>query len=129
MQDQCCRILSSLLDFVENNASHEIITALGEQLQVPVLPIQYFLCYVLLYLQADRSVILLQFLVSKLVESCCLSNTNGGNSQPGFSYVLSVLCQLILQSNPSLHDYIRVRSILHFYLCFCLLYFVNLLKG
>ncbi|XP_031372225.1 serine/threonine-protein kinase ATM isoform X2 [Punica granatum] len=80
VQDQCCRIISSLLDTVENNVtSKEIICVLGEQLQ---------------------------FLVSKLVESCCLSSPNGEISQPGSSQVLSVLHRLTLRSDPSLHDYI-----------------------
>lgn len=55
LQDQCCRIISSLLDAVENNTSQEIISALGEQLQVPVLPIGYFLfCFIILYVLTNK---------------------------------------------------------------------------
>ncbi|XP_048138241.1 serine/threonine-protein kinase ATM isoform X2 [Rhodamnia argentea] len=80
LQDQCCRIIATLLKTFENDPSKEISSVLGEQLQ---------------------------FLVSKLVTCCIPSNANGENPPSGSSQVLSLLHQLVLHSGPSLHDYIR----------------------
>ncbi|XP_010243049.1 PREDICTED: serine/threonine-protein kinase ATM isoform X1 [Nelumbo nucifera] len=79
LQNQCCLILSTLLKAFKCNPNHDVIGVLGEQLQ---------------------------FLVSKLV-SCCIpvQNTEPIGSQS--SQVVSLLHQLILESDPSLHDYIR----------------------
>ncbi|GLT47213.1 hypothetical protein SLA2020_209240 [Shorea laevis] len=80
LQDQCCCIISALLKSLNSNPSKEAIIVLGEQLQ---------------------------FLVSKLVECC---NTSRADRKPPTSIpseVLSLLHQLIVDSDPSLHDYIR----------------------
>ncbi|GAV63786.1 PI3_PI4_kinase domain-containing protein/FAT domain-containing protein/FATC domain-containing protein, partial [Cephalotus follicularis] len=80
LQDQCCCIISALLKAFECNASKEIMYVLGVQLQ---------------------------FLVSKLVACCIPSETYGKNSGSGSSQVLSLLFQLTVNSDPSLHDYVR----------------------
>ncbi|KAK1564596.1 hypothetical protein Q3G72_006661 [Acer saccharum] len=80
LQDQCCRIISALLKAFKNNPSKEIINVLGEQLQ---------------------------FLVSKLVACFIPSESSGEPSGSRSSQVLSLLLQLTLESDPSLHDYIR----------------------
>ncbi|KAI9173943.1 hypothetical protein LWI28_009144 [Acer negundo] len=80
LQDQCCRIISALLKAFKNNPSKEIINVLGEQLQ---------------------------FLVSKLVACFIPSESSGEPSGTRSSQVLSLLLQLTLESDPSLHDYIR----------------------
>ncbi|KAI3914770.1 hypothetical protein MKW98_002006 [Papaver atlanticum] len=80
LQEQCCLILSMLLEAFKNNPSKDAMCVLGEQLQ---------------------------FLVSKLV-SCCIPSENKGDlpSSPS-SQVMCLLRQLIVDSNPSLYDYIR----------------------
>ncbi|GAY47387.1 hypothetical protein CUMW_104190 [Citrus unshiu] len=80
LQDQCCRIVSALLKAFRDNPSKEIVNVLGEQLQ---------------------------FLVSKLV-ACCMPSEANEPSVSRSSQVLSLLLQLTVDSDPSLHDYIRV---------------------
>ncbi|KAH9776171.1 serine/threonine-protein kinase ATM [Citrus sinensis] len=80
LQDQCCRIVSALLKAFRDNPSKEIVNVLGEQLQ---------------------------FLVSKLV-ACCIPSEANEPSVSRSSQVLSLLLQLTVDSDPSLHDYIRV---------------------
>ncbi|KAK9278063.1 hypothetical protein L1049_027621 [Liquidambar formosana] len=80
LQDQCCRIISKLLETFKSNPSKEIVGVLGEQLQ---------------------------FLVSKLVACYIPSETNGELSGTRPSQVLSLLHQLTVDSDPSLYDYIR----------------------
>ncbi|XP_059644264.1 serine/threonine-protein kinase ATM [Cornus florida] len=80
LQDQCCRIICTLLKTFRSNPSKETTGVLGEQLQ---------------------------FLVSKLV-ACCIpseSSVELSSSQP--SQVLSLLHQLTVDSDPSLYDYIK----------------------
>ncbi|XP_060670261.1 serine/threonine-protein kinase ATM [Ziziphus jujuba] len=80
LQDQCCRIISKLLNTFKSNPSKEMINVLGEQLQ---------------------------FLVSKLVACCIPSEPNTGQSVAKSSQVLSLLFQLTGDSDASLYDYIR----------------------
>ncbi|CAI9106195.1 OLC1v1005280C2 [Oldenlandia corymbosa var. corymbosa] len=76
--NQCCRIISMLLKLSKDCQSGGSTIVLGEQLQ---------------------------FLVSKVV-GCCMPS-NEGLSVASISEVLSLLNQLILQSDTSLHDYIK----------------------
>ncbi|XVF54114.1 hypothetical protein PTKIN_Ptkin05aG0154900 [Pterospermum kingtungense] len=80
LQDQCCRIISSLLKTFKSNPSKEIVGVLGEQLQ---------------------------FLVSKLVACCIPHEADGQPSTSVSSQVLSLLHELTVDSDPSLYDYIR----------------------
>ncbi|KAH7550460.1 hypothetical protein JRO89_XS13G0195300 [Xanthoceras sorbifolium] len=80
LQDQCCHIISALLKAFKTNPSKEIINVLGEQLQ---------------------------FLVTKLVACCIPSESSGEPSGSRSSQVLSLLLQLTVESDPSLHNYIR----------------------
>ncbi|KAK2967174.1 hypothetical protein RJ640_005218, partial [Escallonia rubra] len=81
LQDQCCRVISTLLSVFRSKPSKEITSALGEQLQ---------------------------FLVSKLVACCKPSESNGELSNTQSSQVLKLIHQLILDSAPFLRDYIIV---------------------
>ncbi|XP_074316262.1 serine/threonine-protein kinase ATM [Silene latifolia] len=80
LQDQCCRMISLLLKMCKSNMSEEITRVLGEQLQ---------------------------YLVSKLVSCCIPSGSNAEISSPSSSQVLSLLHLLIVDSDPSLHAYIK----------------------
>ncbi|GMH31457.1 hypothetical protein Nepgr_033300 [Nepenthes gracilis] len=80
LQDQCCCMISILLKTFNSNPSSETTHVLGEQLQ---------------------------FLVSKLVACCIPSESSGENSCTPSSQVLSLLHLLTVDSDPSLHDYIR----------------------
>ncbi|KDP31097.1 hypothetical protein JCGZ_11473 [Jatropha curcas] len=71
--------VSSTLKIFKSNPSKEAGRVLGEQLQ---------------------------FLVSKLVPCCIPSDTTGEHSGTRSSAVLSLLLQLTVDSDPSLHDYI-----------------------
>ncbi|XP_034925984.1 serine/threonine-protein kinase ATM isoform X2 [Populus alba] len=79
LQDQCCRVISALLNTLKGNPSKDIANVLGEQLQ---------------------------FLVSKLVACCIPSETSGEIGTRAYE-ILSLLCQLTVGSDPSLHDYVR----------------------
>ncbi|KAL9227455.1 hypothetical protein vseg_003141 [Gypsophila vaccaria] len=80
LQDQCCCMLSLLLNMFKSNPSEETTCALGEQLQ---------------------------YLVSKLV-SCCISpGSNAESLRISSSQVLSLLHLLTVDSDPSLHEYIK----------------------
>ncbi|XP_017218492.1 serine/threonine-protein kinase ATM [Daucus carota subsp. sativus] len=79
IQDQCCSIISTMLK-ISSPAHKDITRMLGEQLQ---------------------------FLVSKLVECCIPSGTSDQFSTSQSSQVMSLLHQLTVESDPSLHDYIR----------------------
>ncbi|QHO17058.1 hypothetical protein HN873_033624 [Arachis hypogaea] len=78
LQDQCCRILSALLLRFKDTPSSDITNMLGEQLQ---------------------------FLVSKLV-ACCTPNRKE-LSDSNTSQVLSLLRLLTVDSDPSMHDYVK----------------------
>ncbi|KAK9684733.1 hypothetical protein RND81_10G228300 [Saponaria officinalis] len=80
LQDQCCCMISLLLNTFKSNPSEETTCALGEQLQ---------------------------YLVSKLVSCCIPSGSNAAPLRPSSSQVLSLLQFLTLDSDPSLHDYIK----------------------
>lgn len=80
LQDQCCRIIFTLLGTFKINPSKEIVIVLGEQLQ---------------------------FLVSKLVACCIPLETHGELSRTQSSQVVSLIHQLTVDSDPSLYDYIR----------------------
>ena len=58
-----------------------------------------------IYLDA---LVTVQFLVSKLVACCIPSAANAEGLCPPSSQVLSLLHLLTVDSDPSLHDYIRV---------------------
>lgn len=79
LQDQCCRVISALLNTLKGNPSKDIANVLGEQLQ---------------------------FLVSKLVACCIPSETSGEIGTRAYE-ILSLLRQLTVGSDPSLHDYVR----------------------
>ncbi|XP_058091812.1 serine/threonine-protein kinase ATM isoform X2 [Magnolia sinica] len=79
LQDQCCLILSTLLEAFKNNPTKDVTSVLGEQLQ---------------------------FLVSKLV-ACCIPSNNNLDPFVQSSRVLSLLHQLTVDADPSLYDYIR----------------------
>ncbi|XAR50182.1 Non-specific serine/threonine protein kinase [Bertholletia excelsa] len=80
LQEQCCHIISTLLQTFRSNPSQETAGVLGEQLQ---------------------------FLVSKLVACCTPLESNIGLSGTQSSLVLSLLNQLTVESDPSLYDYIK----------------------
>lgn len=118
LQDQCCRIISVLLETFKSNPSREIISVLGEQLQVG----SCVVCWLFItisdsasspppLLNKKRSLnsgVLMQFLVSKLVACCIPSEAKGEQSGCRSSQVLSLLFKLTVHFDPSLHDYIRV---------------------
>lgn len=78
--DQCCRMISSLLKIFKIKQLEGTTIVLGEQLQ---------------------------FLISKLVMCCVPSESSSKLSAATSSQVLSLLCQLTLDSDPSLHEYIK----------------------
>ncbi|KAK1427643.1 hypothetical protein QVD17_16334 [Tagetes erecta] len=80
LQDQCCQIISALLKSFKVNHSKDGIAVLGEQLQ---------------------------FLVSKLVECCTSSRCNLKCSPTQPSEALSLLHQLVVDSDPALHKNIK----------------------
>ncbi|KAL6997150.1 non-specific serine,threonine protein kinase [Sarracenia purpurea var. burkii] len=80
LQDQCCCIISRLLQTYRGSPSKETAGVLGEQLQ---------------------------FLVSKLVGCCVQLVSNGDHVGTQSSQVLSLLNQLTVDSDPSLYDYIK----------------------
>jgi len=71
----------------------------------PVLLIKYPSLLKSIYLDA---LVTVQFLVSKLVACCIPSVANAEESCPPSSQVFSLLHLLTVDSDPSLHDYIRV---------------------
>ncbi|KAM3381087.1 serine/threonine-protein kinase ATM isoform X3 [Capsicum galapagoense] len=78
--DQCCGMISSLLKIFKIKQLEGTTIVLGEQLQ---------------------------FLISKLVMWCVPSESSSKLSAATSSKVLSLLCQLTLNSDPSLHEYIK----------------------
>ncbi|XP_057952318.1 serine/threonine-protein kinase ATM [Malania oleifera] len=80
LENQCCHIISTLLKIFEDNPSKEISGVLGEQLQ---------------------------FFVSKLVACCIPSEANGELVGTRSSQVVSLLRNLTVDSDPSLHDFIK----------------------
>ncbi|KAJ4840216.1 hypothetical protein Tsubulata_002970 [Turnera subulata] len=80
LQEQCCRVISALLNTIKSHPSEGIANVLGEQLQL---------------------------LVSKLVSCCIPPETSGKARGTRLSQVLSLLRQLIMDSIPSLHDFVR----------------------
>ncbi|XP_075107785.1 serine/threonine-protein kinase ATM isoform X5 [Nicotiana tabacum] len=78
--DQCCRMISSLLKIFKIKQLEGTTVVLGEQLQ---------------------------FLISKLVMCCISSESSPKLSADTSSQVLSLLSQLTLDSDPSLHEYIK----------------------
>ncbi|CAO2819072.1 unnamed protein product [Amaranthus hypochondriacus] len=80
LQDQCCRMISIMLKMFMTNPSTETTHILGEQLQ---------------------------FLVPKLVACCIPLGSIAEKSCTSSSKVLSLLHLLTVDSDPSLHDYIR----------------------
>ncbi|ONK66300.1 uncharacterized protein A4U43_C06F6270 [Asparagus officinalis] len=80
LQDQCCRILSTLLEVFKVDCKKDVICVLGEQLQ---------------------------FLVSKLVACCIPSVNKGGRGEGPSSRVITLLHQLTVDADISLSDYIR----------------------
>ncbi|CAN1347706.1 Serine/threonine-protein kinase ATM [Linum perenne] len=80
LQDQSCRIISSLLSTFEENPSDVIFNVQGDQLQ---------------------------FLVAKLVGCCMRFVTIEGSSGVKSSSVFALLRQLVVKSDLSVHDYVR----------------------
>ncbi|KAJ8771786.1 hypothetical protein K2173_026963 [Erythroxylum novogranatense] len=80
LHDQCSRLISALLQTLKSSPSKETANVLGEQLQ---------------------------FLVSKLVESCSPIEATGKPSDIRSSQTLFLLHHLTVDSDPSLHDYVR----------------------
>ncbi|MCD7455717.1 hypothetical protein HAX54_029235 [Datura stramonium] len=78
--DQCCRMISSLLKIFKIKQLEGTTIVLGEQLQ---------------------------FLISKLVMCCVPSESSSKLSAATSSQVQSLLCQLTLDADPSLHEYIK----------------------
>ncbi|KAI3512910.1 hypothetical protein L1887_20232 [Cichorium endivia] len=83
LQDQCCQIISALLKTLKDNQSKYGIDVLGEQLQ---------------------------FLVSKLVDSCTPSKSDFKHSITQSSEALSLLHELVVDSDSSLQKYIKELS-------------------
>ncbi|CAL5444633.1 unnamed protein product [Camellia sinensis] len=80
LQDQCCHVISSLLQSFRSKPSKETARVLGEQLQ---------------------------FLVSKLLACCIPPESNSDLSGTQSSQVVSLFNQLTVDSDPLLHDYIK----------------------
>ncbi|KAL6583807.1 hypothetical protein OROMI_003096 [Orobanche minor] len=80
LTDQSCYIMSKLLKILRDNPSVETTRVLGEQLQ---------------------------FLVSKLVARCVPSVSRANLSAAASSHLLSLLQQLTIGSDSSLHEYIK----------------------
>ncbi|XP_020523147.1 serine/threonine-protein kinase ATM isoform X2 [Amborella trichopoda] len=81
LQEQCCFLLSSLIEIFKSNPSKDAISALSEQLQ---------------------------FLVSKLVVCCIPPEQDGKHFQEKSSRILSLIYQLTVDADPSLYEHIRV---------------------
>ncbi|KAJ4974544.1 hypothetical protein NE237_007718 [Protea cynaroides] len=79
LQEQCCVIISTILEAFKNNPSKDVMHVLGEQLR---------------------------FLVSKLV-ACCIPSEDYGEPSGFPSQVVFLLNQLIVDSDPLLYDYIK----------------------
>ncbi|XP_045816356.1 serine/threonine-protein kinase ATM isoform X4 [Trifolium pratense] len=79
LQVQCCRILSALLKSCKEHLSADITSMLGEQLQ---------------------------FLVSKLV-ACCIPSERKESLDSFISKALPLLRTFTLESDPSMHDYVK----------------------
>ncbi|XP_042498310.1 serine/threonine-protein kinase ATM isoform X2 [Macadamia integrifolia] len=79
LQEQCCVILSTILEAFKSNTSKDVMNVLGEQLQ---------------------------FFVSKLV-ACCIPSADNGEPSGFPSQVVSLLNQLIVDSDPLLYGYIK----------------------
>ncbi|XP_008453086.1 serine/threonine-protein kinase ATM isoform X2 [Cucumis melo] len=80
LQDQSCRIFSILLESFKSSPGKEISRVLGEQLQ---------------------------FLISKLVACCIPSEPEGDSLDNRSSHLISLVRQLTVDSDSSLHDYIK----------------------
>ncbi|KAL3824832.1 hypothetical protein ACJIZ3_020861 [Penstemon smallii] len=80
LMDQCCYIISTLLNISRDKPTGETTRVLGEQLQ---------------------------FLVSELVQYCVPSKSYGKLSDTASSQVVSLLQQLTIGSDPSLYEYIK----------------------
>ncbi|KAG0493501.1 hypothetical protein HPP92_004495 [Vanilla planifolia] len=78
LQDQCCNIISTMLDIFKADSATETILVLGEQLQ---------------------------FLVSKLV-ACCIPSGRGESSTLP-SQIIKLLSQLTVDADPLLYDFIK----------------------
>jgi ataxia telangiectasia mutated family protein len=81
LQDQCCSIASCLLDLFKSNPAKEIVSVLGDQLQ---------------------------FLVSKLVTCCIDAEADTKISGAKSSQLVNLLHKLVVSSDSSLNEDIRV---------------------
>lgn len=104
LMDQCCRIISTLLKISKDNPAGQTTRVLGEQLQVRSL-LSVFNLHVMF---DTNGVALLQFLVSKLVACCDPCESNNKISATASSQLVSLLHQLTINSDSSLHEYIKV---------------------
>ncbi|KAJ3694312.1 hypothetical protein LUZ60_009792 [Juncus effusus] len=80
LQDQCCAILSKLIQVFNSNHNKEIVAVLGEQLQ---------------------------FVVSKLVDCCIPLEEKGEKDILHSSGIVPLLHKLTVDADLSLHDYIK----------------------
>lgn len=108
LRDQCCRIISTLLQVFRRSAHKDITGMLGEQLQV-LFHHHYLFFLVYFEILFVNCASAMQFLVSKLVECCVPSDSPSQLSTTHSSEVLSLLRSLTVEADPSLHNYIRVR--------------------
>lgn len=111
--DQCCRMISSLLKIFKIKQLEGTTVVLGEQLQVDVTEALILIFIYIIYAITQVFFNLLpffplQFLISKLVMCCISSESSPKLSADTSSQVLSLLSQLTLDSDPSLHEYIKV---------------------
>lgn len=112
--DQCCRMISSLLKIFKIKQLEGTAVVLGEQLQVDATEVLILIFIYIIYaitLQVFFNLLPffpLQFLISKLVMCCISSESSPKLSADTSSQVLSLLSQLTLDSDPSLHEYIKV---------------------
>lgn len=104
LMDQCCRIVSSLLKISRDDPAGQTTRVLGEQLQVR----SYLYVFDLHAIFDPHGVALLQFLVSKLVACCVPCESNDKISTTASSQLVSLLHQLTISCDSSLHEYIKV---------------------
>lgn len=109
LQDQCCKIVSALLKTHKDNRSKDGIDVLGEQLQVHLL-FSYIIFFIGYYVPSFSTFfsLVMQFLVSKLVECCIPKKSDPKHSITQPSEALSLLHLLVVDSDPSLHKHIKV---------------------
>lgn len=109
MDHQCCRIISTLLKISGDNPAGQTTRVLGEQLQVKS---HLYVSDVRIILDTN-GVAFLQFLVSKLVP-CCVPCESYDKISATASQLVSLLHQLTIGTDSSLHEYIKVLLGIYF---------------